>query len=698
MRLHLIVVCVLWSVLVSSLPAAAPALAPEPPVQAVEKLPPPPSAEVLNRIAAPAAKPVQKTKQGFTIEIDRSQQVLSVSLPKKVIWVAPEPEAQQTVEVIEDGAPLKQTSTTLARLKKGRVLYTTREDLLWVEVQIIENGKTVRGWVQKKSVKPVGEDNPPQKTLTQFGGENFASAALLIQKAKQFDDGLYAAVELALQNGVGPTIGKKEWLPRLAAAVDREAGGTPLAVLAAAAELGGNSVQTSPSVSKLKDAELAAFHADEKRSKPLGFYSWSKELESIFRQDRMLQTSSDLKRQLPGILAVGKVLAGDAETRRSYEKTLRLNEQLTNRFVEPSYRQILADLDGGRTPQLTSVSFLPPSRSHETDLILKLYGNRPVPADFELMTEVITRLKDGRLSFQPRADSGWYDHQLWSLEPLVRFDKSPEARQLQANGEYRKHLEDLFKGTYALLRETHVKQLPPPPAAEAAAPPPPVVEREKIYIQPDPHVELLPTMYARRAASYRFVRSVLVETFGAEHVAKLHRWTARGPVEPNLLDELDQMAGLFGGAYITACRDIGLAEEPAGGIGNGQPADEQAKSYLRWVASLTSDADLAPDARMMVPVFYDVQRKKTKVWVMLGWEDASNSIDYVKHPAVKITGPDGKPPAEGTGPEVIFYGSYRQLATPVFAEVYVTRILNRAEFRRHCDVYQSKAAILANLE
>ena len=49
-------------------------------------------------------------------------------------------------------------------------------------------------------------------------------------------------------------------------------------------------------------------------------------------------------------------------------------------------------------------------------------------------------------------------------------------------------------------------------------------------------------------------------------------------------------------------------------------------------------------------------------------------------------------------PEIHFYGAHRYLATPVFAEVYVTKLLNRTEFRRHCDTYQSKAAILANLE
>jgi hypothetical protein len=34
----------------------------------------------------------------------------------------------------------------------------------------------------------------------------------------------------------------------------------------------------------------------------------------------------------------------------------------------------------------------------------------------------------------------------------------------------------------------------------------------------------------------------------------------------------------------------------------------------------------------------------------------------------------------------------------VTAEVYVDRLLDRAEFRRHCDRYQTRSAILENLQ
>ncbi|MFN0017265.1 MAG: hypothetical protein ACKVP0_03335 [Pirellulaceae bacterium] len=684
--------------------AASPAVPEEKPAaDAKEKLAPPPPAEVLAKITAPAVSPVIKTKAGYSVEVDLSKQVLSANSPKKDIWISPNVEGNQTVEVKTDGAPLQKVSTVLAKLEKGRILHVSEEKGDWVLTQILDGDKTVKGWVQKKYLKPVAEDYPPQKSLAQRG-DNFASSAMLIQKGKQFDDGLYAAVELALQNGLGPVAGKKNWLPKLAGEVDASKGGVPLAQLFAAAKLGGNADKPPAAVAKTMDAELKKFLADDKRSKPIGFYPWSKELASIFKQDRMLQSPLEVQLHSTGINAIATALAADAEARKSYEQILRVNERLTNPLKGPGYRVLLAGVDAGKLPSLApteTVSFIPPSRSPESDLIMKLYGNSPIPNGFDLMKEVIARLKAGKLSFEPKADSGWYDHQLWSLEPLVTFKTSPESKQLKPNEEYLKHLEELFKGTYALMRETHVKQLEfPAPASEA--PGEPKKEREKVFISPDPHVELLPTMYLRRALSYRFVREVLWETFGHQNIGQMHRLTATGPVEMTLASELDLMERLFIGAYIVACREIGMKEEVPEEFA-GIPADDYAKIFLRWVASLSSDPDLSPDTRMMVPVFFDQQRQKTKVWVMLGWEQANCTLGYVQHPGIAITGPDGKPaefgkPGGEETPEIHFHGTHRHLATPVFAEVYVTKLLNRTEFRRHCETYQTKAAILANLE
>ena len=241
-----------------------------PAASAKEKLAPPPPAEVLAKIAAPAARPIIKTKAGYTVEVDLSQQILSVNSPKKDIWISPAVERNQTVEVTTEGAPLQKVSTVLAKLKKGRILYVTEENGDWVLIQIVDGGKAVKGWVQKKHLKPVAEDYPPQKSLAQQGN-NFASSAMLIQKGKQFDDGLYAAVELALQNGLGPVVGKKTWLPKFAAKVDAPQGGVPLADIFAAVQFGGGKSAAPPALAPLVQSEITRFLRDDNRSKPIGF-------------------------------------------------------------------------------------------------------------------------------------------------------------------------------------------------------------------------------------------------------------------------------------------------------------------------------------------------------------------------------------------------------------------------------------------
>jgi len=50
-----------------------------------------------------------------------------------------------------------------------------------VLTQLLDGDKTLKGWVQKKYLKPVAEDYPPQKSLAQRG-DNFASSAMLIQR------------------------------------------------------------------------------------------------------------------------------------------------------------------------------------------------------------------------------------------------------------------------------------------------------------------------------------------------------------------------------------------------------------------------------------------------------------------------------------------------------------------------------------
>ena len=142
-------------------------------------------------------------------------------------------------------------------------------------------------------------------------------------------------------------------------------------------------------------------------------------------------------------------------------------------------------------------------------------------------------MRSGEISLKPGGRSGWYDHQTWSLEPLLVPDRMPEAARLELGKRYRKHLEDLFRGALALARETHAKQAGggrggyggATPASDLGPP------------RPDRRAAAQP-LYARRAAGYRFVRSVLEEAFGADALDGMHRLTPEGASTAGLAEEL----------------------------------------------------------------------------------------------------------------------------------------------------------------
>jgi hypothetical protein len=540
---------------------------------------------------------------------------------------------------------------------------------------------------------------PLQPTLP-AATAGFISAGALLQKAKQFDDGLYAAAELAAQQGAGRFAGKWTLLPAVAAATADTAAATLLYAACALGELASTPpAHLRPAIESLR----REFLADERRSKPLGFYTWSDALRALFRQDRMLQKELDR----PQAEALAAVLKANAPLQGVYRDYVDLTYRLTNPPVRPD----LGALVGGNPPPAQpdeKWSFFPPSRSHETDLGRRLFGKQAIPEGFDLMAEMIRRIRAGALSLRPTERSGWYEHQTWSLEPLLIPHRLPEAKRLRLGERYQQHLEELFKGAYALARETHVKQLEAPDLAMAAAP------RPAVWIRPELTVEPLAACYLRRAESYRFVRGVLEHTFGSDALIRLHRLTPEGQSSTLLSEELAGMEALFRGAYLSVCRQLGMASEA------GASRDDDERVFSRWAASAASDPDLVRDVRMMVPVFYDALRGKTKVWAFLGWAATPVNVSFAVPPAV-VTCESDSPQSSASGgwrgwlrrtfgraseaptraeamPEVRFGMARQELATPVLVEVYVGRLLDRDEFRAHCDRHRSRRAIVENLD
>lgn len=508
---------------------------------------------------------------------------------------------------------------------------------------------------------PFGAELAP-RARDVVSGSRFTSAALLAIKAKQVDDGIYAAVELAAQRGAGTFKGKYALLHEVLARVS--GGGTARATIDAASSLGGQHACAPGLAEEIK----AAFLADELRSKPVGFYTWSDELSRLFRQDRLLQT--DLSRA-PDVATMASAIGAEPALRAAYEACLRLPEKLTNALAAGDLRDVMSALEGARPPDTgRPIAFLPASIAHETTLVKRLFGAREIPSDFDLSKELVRQIRSGQIDLTPAETSGWYDVQTWALETLAAPERGVEASRLELASSYVEHLDELFRGILTATRETHVKQLEVP-LAGCAAP-----TETRLTITPHLTVEPLVTHYQRRADTYRFVRAVLVEIFGEEALDTLHGLRREGPVAVPLGIELAAIVHLFDGAAATAMRELGM------------PTRWDHTKLTDWRAG-EGDADTDADLRAMVPVFHDVARRKTKVWMILGWTRRSLQASFATPPRVEVLG--------SARAKIEFGSAWHPLASPVMEEAYVSRILDRDEFRRHCDQYRTRDEIVAAL-
>jgi hypothetical protein len=521
-------------------------------------------------------------------------------------------------------------------------------------------------------------------------GADFVSASIMVAKAKQFDDGLYAAVEYLCQDGTEKFMGKRELLQQVAQALQelkkvKGTEGKPLSdcqsIIHAAAYLGGHKIANSQDIQSRAKEIISKFLSSPLNSKPIGFYTWTEELAKIFQQDRLLQEKLDPEKIGP----LAQALSYDENVKKAYQVYLSLVKKLTNPYP-PEYGDLTQALD---MPKEKQYNFFPPSRSVETELVKKLYGGSPIPEGFNLLDTLVRKIQRREIDLTPKEESGWYDYQIYGLEPFVNPELMVEAKRLYLGEGYKKELIDLFKASIAFTRESHVKQLEIPKAGAAPADSIPTIE-----IYPELSLEPVATYYLRRAKSYRFLQELLDATFERGALKNIRRLTPSGRGKKPLAEELLEIESLFYGVYQIAAEEIGLdisAQPPE----RSKQAIEADKKLIReWIRTFQEDPDVGRDNRMMVPVFHDIGRGKIKVWVVLGYSAKPLSIWFKQEPTATIVDATGK---KGRA-KINFQGIQKKLIYPVSSEMYVKRLLNRDEFRALCDKYKTPSAIIKALQ
>ena len=357
------------------------------------------------------------------------------------------------------------------------------------------------------------------------GIEVLPSINVIDAKAKQFDDGLFAAVDLAFYKGLNP---KLESLVTLIKALHER---LPLespagAYLAAGLQIAGVNVKTSRP--DRVASWLFRFESVAMDSKPLSFYTWSPELTQAFRFMRFFQQT--LPRNEPGLISDLAVAVGsEAKLLNEYKRISAFYSQLTN----PVVNLTLADVfeNGGKPRDSRPIAVLPSCRSRETELFRRLFP-AGLPAGADLMKAMLQAIRQGKVDLAPGPGSGWYDYQIHALETLLLPEKGAENSKLLLSKAYKKRMLEAFTALMTRRRETHARDLEGVKSAMSMEPLP------LAHVKPRLRVEPCPTYYLRTARSYDFLLNFLLTTVGEDGLASLHGLKDGGQRSTCLLKEL----------------------------------------------------------------------------------------------------------------------------------------------------------------
>ena len=521
--------------------------------------------------------------------------------------------------------------------------------------------------------------------MSQPGTDKLASVNLIDGKAKQFDDGLYAAIDRAYYSGdpaLGAAVeGHRALLGRLLAKVP--AGSAAADYLAAGLSL--DSTHPAPADLSPPARQLAdRFRSNEVQSKPISFYTWDATLGDCFRVLRFFSrpiTDAAIVRDL------AQALRDDPDLLKRYEQASGFYGRLTNPLA---FRSLV---DFARDPALafnrgTEVTLFPPSTSREGELFRKLFPNGP-PPNTQMMRALVAAIRSGTVELAPDSKSGWYEYQAYALEPLLLPDRGQGADHLLLTKDYKRRMLVAFEALLTKRRETHARQFPIQSRATQARPIAPSLPP----VYPRLRVEPNPSYYLRTARSYAFVADLLEATFGAKALETLHARRAEGPRPLNLGDEVRSIRDLFLGFALLSSEDIGHRLDLTAAEGDRRAtAEAAATAWLERVAAdPASDPDLAADTRVAIPIGLDAATNKVRLWATIGVALTPLDARYARPPQIR--------PAAGGDWRIVRLADTtavtRFIAVDEFAEIELDagRVLNRDELRALCDTHKTRDAI-----
>ncbi|MFI5300674.1 MAG: hypothetical protein ACHREM_21540, partial [Polyangiales bacterium] len=393
---------------------------------------------------------------------------------------------------------------------------------------------------------------------------------------KPFDDGLYAAVELAADDGSsGSPVSKRALFDAVlrqlvttattGVASERPYAREAAAQVAAAIELSGETPSAPSDLLSTAAGLISRFDSDPLSSRPIGFYTWSAPLSNIFRRDRFLQSHASVAPTFGAQAATAHAIDGSGQV-ATYSQVLQLYAGITDQYFHRPISDLLPGASASGAfdtlsvlqssfatahPETTLVpscaahlAVLPPSESPDERIFRQMFCSDESALPPNLLDVLVNLIRAGQVDLTPQAASGWASRQLWALQTLLAPDTAPEKDNLFLTAGYKQKLIDTFKTIVTENRETHAKQDEIGGGEGTSA------ELVPSDVWPLLPVEPFPSYYLRTARAYSFVRTLLGSVMGATFLDTAHRLQEDGTVNAQTLDaELSSVIVRMYGLY-----------------------------------------------------------------------------------------------------------------------------------------------------
>jgi len=551
-------------------------------------------------------------------------------------------------------------------------------------------------------------------------------------KLKKFNDGLYAGIELAVEDSDTVFPSKKQFLLDVAEKLNELAAEVEGDVLThidnAKKYIALTLIYSGTTEIPFSDSIVSAANAQKNKIddafylQPTGFYTWSDELKMIFKRDRLLQNYQDDSSPYSNVtvgrnIALSLAITSDEELEKDYNAILTLYSDLTNPYADYPVTSLKPYLDGVNSlNSINSVisaflkdnppeyvfeecnnhfAIIPSSYSKETDYFQSFTCQPDFDGNIDFMNELILAIKNGTMDLKPDENSGWYDYQTYALETLLLPERGEENNNLLLTKEYKEKLIESFKSILIQNRETHVKQLEMGASKVYAG----EVEVE-FDIYPKLPAEPFSTFYLRNARAYRFLSTALTAVGGEGFSDDVKVFYEDGPSEISLKNGLDNMTKLLYGLAIVTANSIGAELTFLEDEFSEFSQDDCIAKADKWLKEWNSDNDIMADPRVAVPIQYDIDRGLLTYWGVIGVKVIRAKTEFHEDFQPEIVSVKGNEEHLNCKFRDFVQHDYYLLIerTAEFSVDINKPILDRETFRAICDQGSNEAQILEAIE